>query len=441
MTLVSLSVSHPATPVDLLEKLAVAPEELRELLAQLHAAPLIDEVLVLSTCNRVEVYAAARGPTHQVTRTVADQLAAQQGVHVEDVLRTAQIRTDEAVAEHLFSVACGLHSVAVGEEQIIAQIKGAVRAAAATGTSGPVITHLIDAALRTSKRARTETGIGTEGISLVRTGLELADARLGGLAGRDAVILGTGSTGRLAARLLGGAGIGRVSIASRSQARAADVASAVTGSHLRAEDVSAALGETDILVTATGAPSPTVRTAEVRAARAQSAGRPLFVLDLGMPPDVDPAVGQLRGVTLVNLAALSRHLAGRAGSAAVPRVQAIVAEETVALVARQKQAAAGPVIAALHRDIGRIATTELRRLQARLPDLTEQERAETAIAVHRILRKVLHQPTTRAKALATSPDGPAYLAALINLFGLDPLVTEPAVADVGLGSRTRESGP
>jgi glutamyl-tRNA reductase len=426
MTMVCLSVSHRVTPVELLERLAVTTEA-GDLLARLHAAPGIDEALVLSTCNRVEVYAAAHGPTRQVIRTLADQLGAHRGVRGSDVRRTARVRTGAAVAEHLFSVACGLDSMAVGEEQIVSQVKDAARAAAAAGSTGPVLTGLVDAALRTSKRARTETRIGTEGVSLVRAGLDLAAVQLGGLAGRDAVVLGTGSTGRLTARLLRAAGIGRVSVAGRSANRAAEVAAAVDGTRLRVEEVPGRLAETDILVTATGAAAPLVRAAAVRAARPQAAARPLVVLDLGMPSDVDPAVGRLPGVTLIDLTALGRHLADRAAPNPVPRVRAIVAEEAHAYVERHQQTAAAPVVAALHQQIGQIAATELARLQDRLPDLNEQQRAETAVAVHRILRKVLYQPTTRAKELAAGPDGPAYLAALSTLFDLDVTIARPAV--------------
>ena len=212
------------------------------MLARLHAVPGIDEVVVLSTCNRVEVYAAVSEPAGRVTGAVAGLMGARGRIPADEVLGMARIRVGGGAAEHLFSVACGLDSMAVGEDQIVAQIKAAARAAAAAGTTGPAVTGLIDAALRASKRARTQTTISTEGISLARAGLDLAAAHLGGLAARDAVVLGTGSTGKLAARLLRQAGVGRLSVASRSEARAAEVAAAVGGRPLRAADVPAALG-------------------------------------------------------------------------------------------------------------------------------------------------------------------------------------------------------
>ena len=420
MTIVSLSLSHRNTPAEVLEKLAVPSAQRGGLLARLHALPAIDQVVVLATCNRVEVYVAvhAHGPSGQVTRAVADLVAAHGRVQVGDVMRMARIRVDGAAAEHLFSVACGLDSMAVGEDQIVAQIKDAARAAAAAGTTGPAITGLIDSALRASKRARTETTISTEGISLARAGLDFADAHLGGLAARDAVVLGTGRMAKLAARLLREAGVGRLSVASRTPARAARVAAAVRGSQMRASDVPTKLADADILVSATGAAVPVVPAEQVRAARARAGDRPLFVLDLGMPPAVDPAVGRLDGVTLVDLSALGRHLADREVPDQIPQVRAIVAAEAAAYMDRQEHAAAAPIIAAMHAQIRQLADAELDRLNDRLPELSEQQRAEMAVAVHRILRKILHRPTLRAKEFSTGPNGPAYLDALRQLFDL-----------------------
>jgi glutamyl-tRNA reductase len=418
MTIVNVGLSHRFAPAEMLEKLAVPLAELGEVLTRLHAVPSVDEVAVLCTCNRVEVYAAASGQAGQVARAIAGLVAALGRLPLGDVLRVARIRVGGAAAEHLFSVASGLDSMALGEEQIVAQIKAAAGAAAAAGTTGPAITGLIDAALRASKRARTQTTISTEGISLARAGLDIAAAHLGGLADRHGVVLGTGSTGKLAARLLREAGVARLSVASRNAARAAEVAAALRATPLRASDVPAMLADADLLVTATGAPAPVVGAAPVEAARALAGGRPLFVLDLGMPPDVDAAVGQLDGVTLVDLTALGRQLADRAVPAQAPQARAIVAAEAAAYMERRGQASAAPVIAAMHAQITQLADAELTRLQHRLPDLSEAQRAETAATVHRILRKVLHRPTVRAKEFSTGPDGPIYLDALKQLFEL-----------------------
>jgi glutamyl-tRNA reductase len=419
MTIVNVGVSHRIAAAEVLEKLSVPSADLGDVLAQLHAVPSINEVVLLSTCNRVEVYAAAHGPAEPVARAVAGVMAAHGRIPAGDVRRMARIHVGAAAVKHLFSVACGLDSMAVGEDQIVAQIKAAARAAAAAGTTGPIVTGLMDAALRASKRARTETTISTAGISLVRAGLDLAHARLGGLAARHAVVLGTGSVGKLAARLLREAGVARLSVAGRSQVRAAEVAAAVDGRPLRAVDVPATLADADILITATGAGRPVVLAEQVRAAREPGAGRPLFVLDLGMPPDVEPAVGRLAGVTLIDITALGRHLADRAVPDQIPQVRTIVAAEAAAYIDRQDQAAAAPVIAAMHAQIRQLADAELARLHDRLPGLSVQQQAETAVTVHRILRKILHRPTVRAREFSTGPNGPVYLDALRQLFDLN----------------------
>jgi glutamyl-tRNA reductase len=419
MTIVNVGVSYQTAPPGVLEKLALLPGEPSDMLAELQAMSGIDEVFVLSTCNRVEVYAATQGPAEQTVRTVAGVLAARGQMPVSEVVRLARIHVGGDAAEHLFSVTCGLDSMAVGEEQIVAQVKAAGRDAAAAGTTGPILIALLDAALRTSKRARSETGIGTAGISLGRAGLDLARAHLDGrLTGRNAVVVGTGSMGKLAARLLRDAGVARLSIANRSEAKAAELAAALDGRAVPSAGLPSAIADADILVTATGAAAPVVLVEDVRAAREQADHRRLFVLDLGMPPDVEPAVGDLAGVALVNMATLGRHLATAGTSADVPQARAIVSAELAAYLARQEQAAAGPIIAALHAQIRQLADSELARLQDRLPGLDDKQRTETAATVHRILRKVLHGPTVRAKEFSAGPDGPAYLEALRQLFDL-----------------------
>jgi glutamyl-tRNA reductase len=424
MTIVNVGLTHRVTPADVLEKLVVSSAELNDVLASLHAAPAIDEVLVLSTCNRMEVYVGAQGPVEQVTRTVADLLAIRSQIPVDEILRMARIEVGAAAAEHLFSVACGLDSMAVGEEQIVAQIRAAARAAADAGTTGPVVTGLMDAALRVSKQARTETTISTAGISLARAGLDLAHESLGGLAGRKAVVLGTGSVGKLAARLLHESGVAQLTVASRTEAAAATLAASVHGRPLLAADLPATLADSDLLITATGAPVHVVLAEQVRAVREQTGDRPLFVLDLGMPPDVEPAVGRLAGVTLIDIHALGRQLAERDVPDDIPQVRAIVAAEVESYIDRQHQAAAAPVIAALHSQIRQLTDAELARLNDRLPSLSDEQRAETAATVNRIIRKVLHRPTVRAKEFATGPDGTAYLEALQQLFDLNPNESE-----------------
>ena len=414
MTIVSVGLSHRITPVEVLEKLVVPSARLDDVLVRLHAAPVIDEVVVLSTCNRLEVYAAAAGPVEQVADAVAEVVAARGPVSVHHYLRTARVRVDAEAVEHLFSVACGLDSMAVGEHQIVAQLRAAVRSAEAAGTTGSVLTRLVDAALRVSKRARSRTRISTAGISLAGAGIDLARDRLGELAPRRAVVLGTGSAGKLAVRLLHEAGMRGTVVAGRNAPAAARLAATVGGVPVPTDGVPAALADADLLVAATGCPVPVVLAEHVAD---RPSRRPLFVLDLGMPPDVEPAVGELLGVTLVDVAALGRYLAEKHVPDQVPQVRAIVAEEVAAHLEGVSGVAAAPVIGAMRAQVEQLAEAELRRLHGRLPGgLSERQRAETTATVHRILRKFLHGPTIRARELSAEPDGRIYVEALSRLF-------------------------
>jgi glutamyl-tRNA reductase len=282
-----------------------------------------------------------------------------------------------------------------------------------------VLTGLVDAALRASKRVRSESGIGTAGASLVRAGLSLAREHLGGEpSGCSAVVVGTGSVGKLAARLLREAKVEQLSIISRTPARAAELAAATGGLPLLLATLPVAISDADVLVAATGASAPTVLAQEVRAARKTIGHRPLFVLDLGMPPDVEREVGELPGVRLVDLAALGRHLATAGTQDRIPRARAVVSAEAAAYLVRQQQVVAAPVIAALHDHIRQVADAELARLQGRLRGLDARQRAEITASMHRILRKILHSPTVRAKEFSAGPEGPVYLEVLRQLFDL-----------------------
>jgi glutamyl-tRNA reductase len=274
MTIVNLGLSHRSAPVGVLGRLALPSAELPDVLAGLHALPAVDEVAVLSTCNRIEVYAATRGAVGSVTRAAAHLLAVRSGFRAGEILRLARVHVDRVAVEHLFEVACGLDSMAVGEDQIVAQLKAAARAADEADAIGPLLIGLIDAALRVSKRARTQTAISTAGISLVRAGLDLAAAQLGGLTARRAVVLGTGSTGRRAARLLHEAGVERLLVAGRNEPGAAELAETAQGSPLSAGDVPAALADAHLLVAATGSLVPLVLADQVEATRERAGSGP-----------------------------------------------------------------------------------------------------------------------------------------------------------------------
>ena len=416
MTIIHVGMTHRTIPSELLERLLVPVQEIPVLLNELYGKPQVREVLALSTCNRIEVYVESTAPVAALRTAVAAAFGPRAGLPGEAVEPLLVTSTDALAVEHLFSVMCGLDSMAVGEDQIVAQFRTAVRLATTGLTIGPVLTRLADAALRTSKRARTQTRIGRWGISLAQAGLTIGRDHLGGLAGRSAVLIGAGTVGSLVARSLRGDGVDRIVVISRTDANARRLAESVAGEAAPFTALPAALSAADIVVTAIGAPKPVLTADHLGPVR----DRPLFVLDLGMPRDVDPACRDVSGVRVVDIEALGRHLAARQLPDDVGQVRVVVAEETAAFMARHRQSAAVPFIGALRTHAQQVVDIELLQLHDRFPGLDDRLRAETAAVVRRVVSKLLHGPTVRAKELSAAPDGTVYIEALSRLFDLNP---------------------
>jgi glutamyl-tRNA reductase len=418
MPILNVGVSYRTAATEFLEQLAIPPAALVDALTELHAVPVVSEALLLSTCNRVEIFVETAS-TSAGAHSAARFLAGRAGLPVEQVCRSMQLREEAAAVAHLCAVASGLESMAVGEEQIVAQLRFALRAARSANAAGPVLTGLVDAALRASKRVRTETDIGAAASSLVGAGLDLAREFLGGFSGRSALLIGSGAMSALAGRSLREQGIGEILVHGRSRSRAARLAAAVGGTALEPDAFSAGLTACQLLVAATAAPGAVVTASDLRAARSRSGLRPMFCLDLAMPRDVEPRCAEIPGVTLVDIEALGRQLALRQPATGVDRAREIVAEEVAAYARVRRTAVAAPLVTALRSKALGVAERELGRLYQRLPALGRRERAETAATVHRIVDKLLHTPTVRAKELSADPDGGRYVEAISRLFDLD----------------------
>jgi glutamyl-tRNA reductase len=419
MAIIDAGLTHRTAPPELLERLLVPPEEIPDLLHKLHAMPRVREVLVISTCNRIEAYLESDETPAAVRIGVAEALAPRAAVPADEIEPLLTTGGEAHAVEHLFSVLCGLDSMAVGEDQIVAQFRAAVRLATGARTIGPVLTRLADAGLTTSKRARTETGIGRRGISLAHAGVALGSDHLGGLAGRTAVLIGSGTVGSLAARLLREHEVARIVVVSRTEANAHRLAAAVGGEVAQLPALPEVLAGCDLVVTAIGATAPVLSPSQLAPARLSAGHRPLFVLDLGMPRDVDPDCRHIPGVTVVDIETLGRHLAERELPDDVGHVRAVVAQEAAAFLARRRESAAVPLIGALRSRAQEAVDTELLRLHDRLSGLDDRQRAETAAAVQRVVSKLLHGPTVRAKELSAAPDGTVYIEALSRLFDLN----------------------
>jgi glutamyl-tRNA reductase len=422
MSVLVVGLSHRTAPVSVLERAAVPVDDVRKTIEELHRAEMISEVLLLSTCNRVEVYAdVAR--FHPAVAEITSVLARHSGLAVSDLSDHLYVHFAEAAAEHMFTVASGLDSMVIGESQILGQLRAAYALGTELGSVGTVLHDLAQTSLRVGKRVHSETGIDRAGASIVSVALDRAEDVLGSLAGRRALIVGAGSMGALSGATLRRRGVTDLVIANRSAERAERLATNVGGHAITLAELPAAIAETDLLVSSTGSTGLVVE-ADAIGSRAE---RPLVVLDLALPRDVDPAVAVQLGVTYVDLEAL-RTGGAMVSDDEVDAATAIVVAELRDYLAEQQRLAVAPTVTALRARANQVIDTELSRLDGRLPGLHPEERREVADAVRRAVEKVLHAPTVRVKELASTPGGDQYAAALRELFDLDPAAAESVAA-------------
>jgi glutamyl-tRNA reductase len=418
MSLLAVGVSHRTAPVALLERFAMAADDRVKALHELVASDHVSEALVLATCNRVEVFAEVER-FHGGVTDVSRVLARQAGSTVEELSPYVTVHYEDQAVAHLFTVAAGLDSMVVGETQVLGQLRAAYALAREEGTVGRALHPVAQRALRVGKRVHAETGIDKAGASLVSVALDHADDRIGSLEGRTALVVGAGSMGALAATTLARRGAAVV-VSSRTEASAVRLAGSVDG---RAADLAALpteLAGADVLVTCTGATGIVVGTDVVASAMAAREGRPLVVVDLALPRDVEPGVAALPGVHVVDLALLQgdRAAGGPVAAGDIAAAGALIEEETTLLRAERQAAEVAPTVSALRTQAAGVVDAELLRLSTRLPDLDARARAEIARTVRRVVDKLLHEPTVRVKELAASPGGTDYAGALRALFGL-----------------------
>ncbi|MEU2670278.1 glutamyl-tRNA reductase [Streptomyces sp. NPDC007164] len=496
MSLLVVGLSHRSAPVSVLERASLPAEAQAKLLQDTLAAEPAVEAAVLATCNRIELYADV-DKFHAGVAELSTLLAQHSGVGLEELTPYLYVHYEDRAVHHLFSVACGLDSMVVGEGQILGQIKDALALGQELHTAGRLLNDLFQQALRVGKRAHSETGIDRAGQSLVTFGLEqlAAGADVAGwAAGKRALVIGAGSMSSLAAATLARTGVAEIVVANRTRARAdrlveilvqppgtgvaaravemaavrdeltrADVVVSCTGATglvLTAEAVATALGlDVDDAVetpTAPAVPAPAPADADRHAAwvengsagavrqavrratvPAQGAGPVrLALLDLAMPRDIDGGAARLDGVRLVDIESLAEASADAPMAADVDQVRTIVADEVAAFGAAQRAAHITPTVVALRTMAAGVVAGEIARLDGRLPDLDEKQRAEITQTVRRVVDKLLHAPTVRVKQLASEPGGAGYADALRELFDLDPQ-TVAAVSRADLNDPNR----
>lgn len=427
MSILLFGVSHRSAPVSVLEQLSIDESDQIKIVDSVLQSPLVSEAMVLSTCNRVEVYAVVEA-FHGGLSVIGQVLAEYSGLPMGDLTKHAYVRYSEAAVEHLFAVASGLDSAVVGEQQVLGQVRRAYASAEANSAVGRVLHELAQRALSVGKRVHSETAIDAAGASVVSVALDIAQRKLGSLDGKTAVVVGAGAMGALAAAHLTRAGIGRVQVLNRSLARAARLADRIEASGIAAQALTLdrladALADADVVVSSTGAVSPVVSLADVHhalvSAPRDEAAKPLIICDLGMPRDVDPAVAGLPGVLVVDVDRVQHEPSAHAAAADVDAARHIVAAEVAAYLTGQRMAEVTPTVTALRQRAADVVEAELLRLDNRLPGLDSAEREEVARTVRRVVDKLLHAPTVRIKQLASAPGGDSYAEALRELFELE----------------------
>lgn len=441
MSLLVVGLSHRSAPVSVLERAALEPLARGKLLQDAVGAEPAAEAAVLSTCNRIELYADV-DKFHAGVAELSTLLAQHSGVALEELTPYLYVHYEDRAVHHFFSVACGLDSMVVGEGQILGQIKEALAVAQEQHTAGRLLNDLFQQALRVGKRAHSETGIDRAGQSLVTFGLEqlAAEEPVGAwVRGKRALVIGAGSMSSLAAATLARAGVAELVIANRTLPRAERLAAALAeergdGLTVRAlpiEAVHSELAGADVVVSCTGA-TGLVLTADAvedalrrRTDLREGEGRgadvpPTALLDLAMPRDVDAAVHRVDGARLVDIESLAEAEADAPMAGDVDAVRGIVGAEVAAFGAAQRAATITPTVVALRTMAADVVASEMARLEGRLHGMDDKQRAEITQTVRRVVDKLLHAPTVRVKQLAGEPGGAGYADALRELFDLDP---------------------
>jgi glutamyl-tRNA reductase len=423
MSVVVVGLNHKTAPISLLERLAIAEEQSAKALHQLLNYEHVVEGVILSTCNRIEVYGGVT-KFHGGAQDLRNFLAEFCHVAPEDFSDHLYTYHDEGAVRHLLRVAAGIDSLVIGESEILGQVRRAYAVAEQESATGRLLRMAFVSALRTGKRARSETGIGRNPASISSAAVDLARRAFanGGLAGKSVAIIGAGKMGRLAARSLAAAGATDVVIINRSEDRARALARAFGGRVGSFDALHDILETTDIVISSTTSPATVLDRSTVSAAlEARRRPTPLFIVDIAVPRDVEAAVGDLPRVILRDIDDLRGVAEAAMGTRVgeVSAVEAIIVEELNRFMSWERAGASAPIAAALRAKGERITAAEIDRIAAELESMTPRQRAAVEQLAHRVAAKVLHGPLSKAKELAGSAQGHLYLVAVRELFELD----------------------
>ncbi len=436
MHLLLVGVSHRTAPIELRERLDFSARGVDRALTALAGTGAQHEATIVSTCNRVELYVGCDEP--ETTRAAIEQFLSQfHGIPGNELAPHIYSKTGHDAVTHLFRVASGLDSLVMGEPQILGQVKDAFGVASQMGCTGPMLNKLFHSAFAAGKRVRTETALSEGAVSVSYAAVELARKIFGELKGRTVLVLGAGEMGKLTAVHMQAQGIGRLIITSRTAAHAAALAESIGGSAMPWDALNSGMVEADILITATGASAPIISRSLLSRTMKARRQRPLFIIDIAVPRDVEGHAGDLEQVFLYNiddLKAVVQENISRRGSEAA-EAEKIVVQEAGKFIGWLNSRGAVPTIVALRQRFESIRQSELRRLEPKLASLPPEARAKVEEVTRLILEKLLINPTEQLKATSDADTVATYSDALSRLFGL---TTEDASEE---GSLTTAGAP
>ena len=420
MSILVVGVNHRSGPLALLERVTISPEHLAKAVGGLARRDNVREAVILSTCNRTEVYVVAE-LFHGAYGDVRDLLCELGDLSIDELTPHLYSQHDTAAVTHLFEVAAGLDSAVLGESEILGQVRNAWEVAQQEGASRSTLNQLFRGALATGKRARSETGIARGTASISHAAVEMITELMGDLAGRRVLVVGAGSMGEGVAVALHRAGGAEILVANRTADRGSSLAERVDGLAVGLDGLAEAVAGVDVIVAGTGAEHAVLTRSMVAEARsARGTTRPLHIVDIGVPRNVDPSVAELPGVTLADLDDLrdwaDRGLSHRAAEA--ERVRVIVAEEVEHFLVDTTARQAAPLVALMHGAADRVRSAEVERFATRFAGLDDAQREAVESLTKAIVAKLLHEPSVRLKAQAGTPQGERNAAAMRDLFDL-----------------------
>ncbi|HLF40082.1 MAG TPA: glutamyl-tRNA reductase [Acidimicrobiia bacterium] len=421
MSFIVVGLNHRTVPLPLLERVSVSAADLPKALKDLASREHLAEVALLSTCNRTEVYALCT-KFHPSLQDVSDFLAEQAGMPTPELTEHIYSYYDEAAMAHLFGVAAGVDSVILGEGEILKQVREALKLAEHEGTAHQALTKVFRHAIEVGKRSRAETGIGRGAVSVSSAAVALAAEQLGSLVERRVLVLGAGEMGEGMARSLAGSGVAEVVVAGRGTERAGEVAAKVGARVMPIDRLPEALVAADLVLTSTASPEIVIDRESLEVAMERRFGRPLLIVDIAVPRDVDPGAGDVDGVTLLDmddLKAFAEHSMDRRRRE-VARVRRLIAAELERFRAERTAREVAPLVSALRSRGEEVRLAELERFRARLESLDPKAVEAVEALTKGIVAKLLHEPTIRVKDAAGSGRGELYADALTTLFDLEP---------------------